>query len=329
MPRRKKSQKAAPPLRRVLWTLGAGGVVFAFLVGLWWGSPAPKLPAPKPKVQAKQSAPAPAVKAQPTVKEAKPPLPVPPVKPAEPSLPLVAIIIDDMGHSLDPARRLAALGLPLTFSILPYAAQAKAVARLAQDKGLEVMLHLPMEPKGYPGQNPGQGVLLCGMSQEKLLEVLREDLKRVPHAVGVNNHMGSRFSLRPDLLRPVLLELKSRGLFYLDSFTSADSQGLASARGLGLRTGRRDVFLDHEASREAIDFQMRRLLQLARERGKAVAIGHPRPLTMQALEEWAPQLRTQVRLVGVLKVLESPSPPGQAHQPGQSPPTQQGVKAGQ
>jgi polysaccharide deacetylase 2 family uncharacterized protein YibQ len=130
-------------------------------------------------------------------------------------------------------------------------------------------------------------------------------------------------------LRPVLLELKGRGLFYLDSFTSSDSQGLASARRLGLRTGRRDVFLDHEASREAIDAQMRRLLALAKEHGKAVAIGHPRPLTMQALEDWAPLLRAQVRVVSVSDILGKPSAPDLGHQPGQGPPAQHGVKTGQ
>ncbi|MBU1155717.1 MAG: divergent polysaccharide deacetylase family protein [Proteobacteria bacterium] len=226
---------------------------------------------------------------------------------------MVAIIIDDMGHGLAPAQRLAGLGMPLTFSILPHSSQAKAVARLAHDQGLEVMLHLPMEPKGYPGRNPGQGVLLLGMTRERLLEVLRDDLARVPLAAGVNNHMGSSFSLHPELLEPVLLEIQRRGLFYLDSFTSADSLGLATAQRLGLRTGRRDVFLDHQTSREAIDQQIRRLLALAQERGRAVAIGHPHPETIKALEEWAPRLRRQVILVKVSEVLSATSSPGQGH----------------
>ncbi|MCF8065272.1 MAG: divergent polysaccharide deacetylase family protein, partial [Desulfarculaceae bacterium] len=256
----------------------------------------------------------PTAKAKPAVKTPKAPsTKEPAATPPTLSRPMVAIIIDDMGHALAPAQRLAELGMPLTLSVLPHSSQAKAVARFAHAKGLEVMLHLPMEPKGYPGHNPGQGVLLCDMTRERLLEVLRDDLSRVPLAAGVNNHMGSSFSLHPELLEPVLLELKRRGLFYLDSFTSADSQGLATAQRLGLRTGRREVFLDHQAGREAIDGQMRRLLELAKERGRAVAIGHPRPDTIKALGEWAPRLRRQVTLVTVSELLDASSDPNQGH----------------
>ena len=312
MTRRKKPKKRTPRRRRAFWVLGGAGVVFAFLAGLWWGSPGPQYPAPKQPAQ--KTAHAPTAKAKPAMRAKKATLPKEPngKKPLA-SRPMVAFVIDDMGHALAPAKRLAALNMPLTFSILPHSSQAKAVSLLAHDKGLGVMLHLPMEPKGYPGRNPGQGVLLCDMSQEQLLEVLREDMARVPLAAGVNNHMGSSFSLHPELLEPVLLEIKRRGLFYLDSFTSADSQGLATAQRLGLRTGRRDVFLDHQASRKAIDEQMRRLLALAQERGCAVAIGHPHPETIKALEEWAPRLRRQVVLVKVSEALSTTSSPGQGH----------------
>lgn len=307
MTQRKKASKRAPRRRRVFWALGVAGVLFAFLAGLWWGGPGFRRPVPKQPtkktVLAHKAKPKPAVR----VKKIPPHSEPAAVKHPRPSRPVVALIIDDMGHGLAPAKRLAALDIPMTFSILPHSAQAKAVARLARAKGLEVMLHLPMEPKGYPGRNPGQGVLLCDMSHEKLLAVLREDLAKVPQAVGVNNHMGSSFSLHPELLEPVLLEIKRRNLFYLDSFTSADSQGLATALRLGLRTGRRDVFLDHQKSREAIDHQMERLLNVARKKGYAVAIGHPHSETIEALKAWAPHLRRQVTLVRVSEILDAPS----------------------
>lgn len=292
MARRKKSKKLPPRRSRNLWVLAAAGVVLAFLAGLWWGNLSPQRPAP-----------APIAKPQPATRAPQAPPAVEPAPQKAAPLPLVALIIDDMGNALAPAERLAALKLPLTFSILPGSSQAKAVAHLAQARGLGVMLHLPMEPKGYPQQNPGPGALLCTMSQEKLLRVLREDLAKVPWAAGVNNHMGSSFSLHPRLLEPVLREIKKRGLFYLDSFTSADSQGLATAQALGLRTARRDVFLDHQIDRQAIDRQIERLLELARQRGHAVAIGHPHPETIKALERWAPRLHDQVRLVMVSQVV--------------------------
>ncbi|MBU4566729.1 MAG: divergent polysaccharide deacetylase family protein [Desulfarculus sp.] len=312
MTQRKKSKKRTPRRRRALWALAVAGVVFAFLTGLWWSTPAPRRPAPKQPAQKAAQAPVPKAKPAVEPKKASPPAESAAKPPTAPR-PMVAIIIDDMGHGLGPAQRLAGLGMPLTFSILPHSLQAKAVARLAHAHGVEVMLHLPMEPKGYPSRNPGQGVLLREMTRERLLEVLRDDLARVPSAAGVNNHMGSAFTLHPELLEPVLLEIKRRGLFYLDSFTSADSLGLATAQRLGLCTGRRDVFLDHQTNREAIDQQMRRLLALAKERGRAVAIGHPHPETIKALEEWAPRLRRQVVLVKVSEALSARSSPGKGH----------------
>ncbi|MCB2190518.1 MAG: divergent polysaccharide deacetylase family protein [Deltaproteobacteria bacterium] len=312
MTQRKKSKKHTSRRRRALWALGAAGVLCAFLLGLWWGTPEPRRPAPKQSVPRAKPAP------QASTKPAAPkPKVLPPAKPAtnQPDLsrPLVALVIDDMGYSVAQAKRLAALGIPLTISILPHSSRAKAVARLAQANGLEVMLHLPMEPKGFPRRNPGKGVLLCDMPSQRLLKVLQEDLAKVPQAVGVNNHMGSRFSLYPELLECVLLEIKKRGLYYLDSFTSADSKGLATAQRLGLRTGRRDVFLDHQVSREAIDEQMLRLMSVAKERGRAIAIGHPHSVTMKALESWAPRLKQQVSLVKVSEILGGPSGSGQGH----------------
>lgn len=298
---RKTPSRRSSRRRRALWALGAAVVSLAFLLGLWWGGPGPQPPVPpRPTPKAVQ-----APKAKPTAQPVKQ-APQQDATASRPPIPRIALIIDDMGHGLAPATRLAALNLPLTLSILPHAAQAEAVARLARSNNLEVMLHLPMEPRGYPGRDPGPGALLCGMPRDVLLATLRDNLARVPHAAGVNSHMGSEFSLRPELLEPVLLELKKRDLFYLDSFTSPDSQGLATARRLGLRTGRRDVFLDHQVSREAIDRQMERLLNLARKRGRAVAIGHPHPETIKALQYWAPRLRRQATLVKVSEILDAP-----------------------
>lgn len=299
-PRKTPSRRSARR-RRALWALGAAGVSLAFLLGLWWGGPGPQPPVPQRPAPKAVKAPKTKPSAQ-AVKQAS----QRDTTASRPARPRIALIIDDMGHGLAPATRLAALDMPLTLSILPHAAQAEAVARLARSHNLEVMLHLPMEPRGYPGRDPGPGALLCGMPRDVLLATLKDNLARVPHAAGVNSHMGSEFSLHRELLEPVLLELKERDLFYLDSFTSPDSQGLAAARRLGLRTGRRDVFLDHQMNREAIDRQMERLLNLARKRGRAVAIGHPHPETIKALQDWAPRLRRQATLVKVSDILDAP-----------------------
>ncbi len=295
---RKQGKSARNQRRLGLMVLGGVALGAAFVLGLLWGGGSPpRPPAPQPAKQAGQAA-----KAKPRIKpKAKPQArPAPAPAPARQApRPKVALIIDDMGNGNEPLERLLALKLPLTISVLPHTPQGKQVARRAFAAGLGVMLHLPMEPQGYPSLQPGPGALLCAMPPEKIRAVVKEDLASVPHAAGVNNHMGSRFSRRPELLEVALGAIKRRGLFYVDSFTSADSQGLATAQRLGLATARRDVFLDHDNQAGAIERQLERLLKIARKRGRAIAIGHPLPATLRALERWAPRLQKEVELVKV------------------------------
>ena len=300
MSRRRGSAPRRPTRRWALLALGAGCVVLAFGLGLWWGGaspPRPSRPIPAKRGPTSKPSPSPAVKAP-----AAPPAAKPRTRPR------VALVIDDLGNSLKPWPRLAALDIPLTVAILPHTPRGPALARRAHARGLEVMLHLPMEPVGYPRLKPGPGALLCAMSPTEMSRVLARDLATVPFAAGVNNHMGSLFSRHARLLEPVLRQIKKRGLYYLDSFTAADSQGMAAARRLGLPTGRRDVFLDHRATKDSIDQQMERLLKLARRRGRAIAIAHPHPVTFQALARWAPRLRREVELVRVSRILTPAGP---------------------
>jgi polysaccharide deacetylase 2 family uncharacterized protein YibQ len=125
----------------------------------------------------------------------------------------VAIIIDDLGYDRHLAEKLIDLNAPLTLSILPHSPHQESIARLAHDRGLEVMLHLPMEPVEYPEINPGPGVLLAAMGPDELLRVLEEDLAAVPHIQGVNNHMGSRLTARSEQMYQVFSVLKRRGFF--------------------------------------------------------------------------------------------------------------------
>ena len=305
MSRRKKAARRFHKGRLTLLILAGAALCLAFGLGLWWGGGSPPH---RPVV--KKATPAPAAKPRPKAKVKAPPAPRPTPTPVQPKpqaapKPRVAFIIDDMGFGLEPLERLLALDLPLAVSVLPYSPQAAQVANQAHARGLVVMLHLPMEPKDHPSQNPGPGALLCAMSPAEIAAALERDLAKVPHASGVNNHMGSRFSLHPRLLEPVLRILKQRGLFYVDSFTSADSQGLATARRLGLATARRDVFLDHQINRAHIDRQMKRLLKLAKQRGQVIAIGHPHPVTLAALKDWAPRLRKEAQVVKVSRLVKA------------------------
>ncbi len=252
----------------------------------------------------------------PTPTPTKPAVPAPsspaplPAAPAPPGRPRLAIVIDDLGYSLSAAQRLADLDLPLTFSILPRAPHAREIAQMAQAKGLEILVHMPMEPRSYPQLTPGPGALLVSMSEAELRRQTQANLDQVPGAVGVNNHMGSRFTEDARALQPVLEVIRQAGLFFLDSATSPRSQAQDLARRMGLAQGQRDVFLDHDPGRPAIERQMERLLALARGRGQAIAIGHPGADTIRALEQYAGRLRSEVEMVPVSRLIHAAQEPG-------------------
>jgi polysaccharide deacetylase 2 family uncharacterized protein YibQ len=227
-----------------------------------------------------------------------------PAKPGPPR-PKVAIVIDDLGYDARLGRRFLALPEPLSFAVLPHAAFSTSFAREAHEAGREVLLHLPMEPKGYPGLNPGEGTLLVAMSDGALVEALRQNLNAFPFIVGVNNHMGSRFSEDEEKMRVVLGEIKQRGLFFLDSRTSAESKGYGLAIQMGIPTAERDVFLDNIQSSQAIRSELRRLVQLARLKGRAVGIAHPHEATLEVFGQALPQLGQEgIDLVPVSQVIQ-------------------------
>jgi hypothetical protein len=228
------------------------------------------------------------------------PLPAPPGPPAEGPATggaLLAVVIDDMGQDLRFARELAALPFPVTFSILPGTPHNREVAALAAKSGREVLLHLPMEPKGWPGINPGPGALFTFMAPDEMRRVLAADLDEVPGAVGVNNHMGSRFTGHADGMAVVLDELRARGLFFLDSLTARGSTAVGLARDMGLPVYRRSVFLDNIRDVGAITRQMEKAARAAAATGQAVAIGHPYPETLAALRQWAQRENSTVSIV--------------------------------
>lgn len=222
---------------------------------------------------------------------------------ATPHRPRVALLIDDLGYDLQAAKELEALGIPLTMAVLPHSPHARDIAKLAHAKGLQVMLHLPMEPQGYPEVDPGPGALLLGMSTQELVQKTTSAINSVPHAAGANNHMGSRFTRHPAQLIPVLATLKKRGLFFVDSYTSRGSKGLSTARRLGLSAARRGIFLDNQPTPQAVGAQIERLIKLARQKGAIIAIAHPHPGTIKALRKWAPILNKKTELVLVSELV--------------------------
>lgn len=223
-------------------------------------------------------------------------------KPSE-VLPKIAIIIDDIGNDYKLASSLIDSNIPVTLSVMPSSAYAKDIAEKARKKGIEVILHLPMEPKNYPDVNPGPDALLTKMDERQIKAIINKDLKMVPGVSGVNNHMGSYFTEREDKMSYVLKELKKRGLFYLDSRTTSNSIGFRLAGEMDVPAAKKDVFLDNDLSTKAIKYQMERLIGIARYSGKAIGIGHPHQVTLDVLREYAEILKTDLKVVPVSELV--------------------------
>jgi uncharacterized protein len=205
----------------------------------------------------------------------------------------IAIIVDDMGSSRHEVEQLLKIGVPMTFSLIPGLAHVRDVAEAAHRKGEEVMVHIPMEPKGVEHKPFEKNGLLLAMSDEELSRRLHGYLDAVPYAAGANNHMGSRFTEDRGKMRVVLELLKERKLFFIDSKTSPASVGDRLAREMGIRTAARNVFLDNVQDVAAIRAQIEKLAALARRRGAAIGICHPHKTTIEALAMTLPALRTE------------------------------------
>lgn len=204
-----------------------------------------------------------------------------------PESPRMAVVIDDLGDSLTFAKELLKLGFPVTMAILPFRAHSTEVDALAARHGAQVLLHQPMQPKGYPGVNPGRGALTVGMSPERIQAVLDENLAQTPNASGVNNHMGSRFTEDATGMAVVLEHLAEKNLFFLDSLTTHKSGVPAAAAKTGSEYRRRYVFLDNTRDTRTILRQLKTTETLALKTGQALAIGHPYPETLEALRAFA------------------------------------------
>jgi uncharacterized protein len=197
----------------------------------------------------------------------------------------VAIVIDDFGVDLNIARRFVELPIPVTLSILPHQRYSREIGDWAHAHHRQVILHLPMEPKGYPRLNPGKGALLLSMSGSAIQKSVSAALESSPHFAGMNNHMGSRFTENAVLMTTVIEEVQKRGLFFIDSYTTPRSVASTVAQQAQIPFRRRDIFLDNNQSEDAIRAQIRQVIRRAKIQGSVLAIGHPHESTLRALSQ--------------------------------------------
>ncbi|KAB7739324.1 divergent polysaccharide deacetylase family protein [Parvibaculum sedimenti] len=313
--------------------VGAFSLVLAIALAIHWRSgeriapspPGPKVPVvqhealpPRSVVAPPRAALAPRVPiSQPPISQPAPPKHVvtePPawkrnavVPAATPEAPMIAIVIDDMGANRNGTERAMSLPAPITFAFLPYTRNVTSSVKLARERGHEILVHVPMEPVGK--DDPGPHALRVGETDEQLRTDLAWCLDQFGGYVGINNHMGSRFTADAKGMALVMATLKDRGLLFLDSRTSAQTQAANAARAAGLPTLSRDVFLDNDEEGGEVKAELGRLEQIALKHGVAIAIGHPHPVTLDMLEKWIPDARargfTLVPLTAALKHREA------------------------
>jgi polysaccharide deacetylase 2 family uncharacterized protein YibQ len=247
-------------------------------------------PAPKTQITPEKPEKKKSEKRGPT--EAKQREEIPIVKPSEKTA-LVAIVIDDLGQDLKPAREIVSLPAKFTFAVMPGFPQSRKVAELAMQNNCEVLLHLPMEYRGKNGK-PAPGMLRSDMTPMDFLNTISDDVASVPGAVGVNNHEGSALTENKEAMKFLMAELKARDLLFLDSLTSPKSVAYTTAKEFGVKAAKRDVFLDNESDNaEYIHGQLEELSRMAKKHGWAIGIGHPHPTTISVLRTWIAEANKQ------------------------------------
>ncbi len=219
---------------------------------------------------------------------------------------VVAIVIDDLGQDLKPAQELLALQDRVTLAVMPGLPQSRKIAELARKQGREVLVHLPMEAKSRADKRPAPGMLRSDMTPMQFLAAVNDDLDSVPGAAGINNHEGSALTENREAMTFLMSELKTRNFFFLDSLTTPKSTAYAVAKEFGLKSAKRDVFLDNDSNRpSSIRKQFAELAQIAKQNGKAIGIGHPHPSTLAELEHWLPQAAEQgIEVVPVSRLMQ-------------------------
>jgi uncharacterized protein len=202
----------------------------------------------------------------------------------------IVLIIDDLGFDGQPLERLMALDPNVNVAILPNGTRASEFANRLHARGFEVLCHLPMQPRGK--ETPGRNAILTSMSDDEIARATRENIDAVPHARGVNNHMGSLATSDRRVMASVIGAMPD-GMYFIDSRTGGGSVASDVARELNVRTAARHVFLDDAPNERAVRRQLQALAEAAEKRGVAIGIGHPYPVTLRVLADELPELRAQ------------------------------------
>ncbi|MFK5915168.1 MAG: divergent polysaccharide deacetylase family protein [Woeseiaceae bacterium] len=222
----------------------------------------------------------------------------------QPAQASISIIIDDMGYKLKSGLRAVNLPGAFTYSFLPHSPHAIPLSESAHQKDKEIMLHLPMQ--SISGKKLGPGGLLSSMTEQEFDESLSSSINSIPHIHGFNNHMGSLLTKSQLWMTRLMRKMtKDKDLFFVDSKTTNKSIALQVARSQGIQSIPRDIFIDHEMTPRFIKQQLSKLIKRAKQKGTALAIAHPKTLTLSMLEKWLPTLKQQgINLIPVSQLIQ-------------------------
>jgi polysaccharide deacetylase 2 family uncharacterized protein YibQ len=202
----------------------------------------------------------------------------PPEQPPPKHKGTLVFIIDDAGNNLQELEPFLRFSCPLTIAVLPGLPHSAEAARRIRAAGKEVFLHQPMEAIG--GQNPGPGAIYAGMSAAEIVAILNKNIAEIGPVAGMNNHQGSKITMDQQMMETVLSFCRDRGICFLDSRTSAETAVPAVAKKLSIKIGERNIFIDNDQNRTAMNRSIENGLELASQKGSALMIGHT----------WSPEL---------------------------------------
>lgn len=223
--------------------------------------------------------------------------------------PRIALIISNLGLS-DTYTKATLELLPedITLSFSHVAPRLKSWVREARQKGHEILLDIPMEPIGFPKNDPGRATLLTSSNEVENLNRLEHIMKQAGGYVGLLGTLGTKFMLHSETFLPVLRSIKQRGLIYVDSRSTSRSLGPELASSIQLPKAFNNVFLDKEPSQEKIKNKLDELERIALKRRFAVGIAQPLPITIEILSQWTKELKTkQIALAPITAIVDKQS----------------------
>nr|WP_193372768.1 MULTISPECIES: divergent polysaccharide deacetylase family protein [unclassified Pantoea] len=225
----------------------------------------------------------------------------------------LSIVIDDFGYRPVEENKVLQMPTAISVAVLPNAPHARAMATKAHQGGREVLIHLPMAPLSK--QPLEKDTLTPEMSSAEIERIIREASGKVPYAVGLNNHMGSKMTSSLPGMQKVMQVLNHYNYYFLDSMTIGNSQSIPAAQGTNVKVLKRRVFLDDSQNEAAIRTQFTRAVKLAQRDGYAIAIGHPHPTTVRVLQQMLPSLPADITLVRPSQLLNEPLHHGSTSSP--------------